>query len=389
MTKSATSSLIEIARSIGQKIAGPAANDVDEKARFPIEALNAIKEQSLLSAYVPQYLGGAGASLRDLSTISEELGRHCGATAMIFAMHQIQVACIVHHALDREYFRNYLSDLVNHQHLIGSVTSELGVGGEMRSSICAVEHDADNFTLVKDSTTSSYGAHADDLLVTARKSYSSTGNDQVLVLVKKGDFTMAQNGNWNPLGMRGTCSAPFKLTSKGNIEQILKVPFSTISSHTMVPVSHFVWAGTWIGTARSAVSKARAFVRGQARANPGTVPPTALRLAEVVPLLQLLRTSSDALLSEYERLISSDPPSEELSSLSYALKLNNLKISGSELIVEIANRALNICGVAGYKNDSKFSLGRVLRDAHAAALMVGNDRILHTNAGMLLVLKDD
>ena len=389
MTNLATSSLIQISRDIGQNIAGPAADDVDEKARFPIEAVNALREHRLLSAYVPRSLGGAGASLRDIATIAEELGRHCGATAMIFAMHQIQVACIVHHVLDRDYFRSYLGDLVENQNLIGSVTSEVGVGGEMRSSICAVEQESDHFRLVKDSTTSSYGAKADDLLVTARRSSSSPSNDQVLVLVKKGDFTMAQNGNWNPMGMRGTCSAPFKLTAKGHTQQILNVPFSRISSHTMVPVSHFIWAGTWIGTARAAVNKARTFVRSQARSKPGTIPPTALRLAEVAPLLQLLRTSTEALLNEYERLTSSEILSEELSSISYALKLNNLKLSGSELIVEIANRALNICGVAGYKNDSKFALGRVLRDAHAAALMVGNDRILHTNASMLLVLKDD
>jgi acyl-CoA dehydrogenase len=53
------------------------------------------------------------------------------------------------------------------------------------------------------------------------------------------------------------------------------------------------------------------------------------------------------------------------------------------------NQALLICGVVGYKNDSPFALGRHLRDAHSAALMVGNDRILATNASLLLVLKED
>jgi acyl-CoA dehydrogenase len=50
---------------------------------------------------------------------------------------------------------------------------------------------------------------------------------------------------------------------------------------------------------------------------------------------------------------------------------------------------LSITGIQGYKNDSKFSVGRHLRDSLSAALMVGNDRILATNASMLLVLKDD
>jgi acyl-CoA dehydrogenase len=34
-------------------------------------------------------------------------------------------------------------------------------------------------------------------------------------------------------------------------------------------------------------------------------------------------------------------------------------------------------------------MGRLLRDAHGAALMVNNDRIIGNNAQMLLVSKDD
>jgi acyl-CoA dehydrogenase len=64
-------------------------------------------------------------------------------------------------------------------------------------------------------------------------------------------------------------------------------------------------------------------------------------------------------------------------------------VSASTLVADIVPRALLICGIQGYKNDSPFSLGRYLRDAHSAALMIGNDRILATNASLLLVLKED
>ena len=48
-----------------------------------------------------------------------------------------------------------------------------------------------------------------------------------------------------------------------------------------------------------------------------------------------------------------------------------------------------ICGIAGYKTDSKFSLGRQLRDAYGAALMINNDRIYGANAQMLLIYKEE
>jgi acyl-CoA dehydrogenase len=78
-----------------------------------------------------------------------------------------------------------------------------------------------------------------------------------------------------------------------------------------------------------------------------------------------------------------------LSSIAFALKMNNLKVSTSTVVVDIVHRCLLICGIMGYKNDSKFAIGQHMRDAMSAALMVGNDRIYATNASMLLVLKDD
>jgi acyl-CoA dehydrogenase len=43
----------------------------------------------------------------------------------------------------------------------------------------------------------------------------------------------------------------------------------------------------------------------------------------------------------------------------------------------------------GYKNDSKYSVGRHYRDTLSAALMVSNERIAGRSAAMLLVFKDD
>ena len=39
-------------------------------------------------------------------------------------------------------------------------------------------------------------------------------------------------------------------------------------------------------------------------------------------------------------------------------------------------------GTTGYRNDSPYSVTRHLRDAHSAALMIGNDRI-HVGTGTM------
>ena len=78
-----------------------------------------------------------------------------------------------------------------------------------------------------------------------------------------------------------------------------------------------------------------------------------------------------------------------LASMGFAIAMNSLKVSTSTLVVDIVNRAMAICGMAGYKEDSPYSLGRILRDAHGAAVMVNNDRINSNTAQMLLIHKDD
>ena len=45
-------------------------------------------------------------------------------------------------------------------------------------------------------------------------------------------------------------------------------------------------------------------------------------------------------------------------------------------------------GSSGYKNDTPFSVGRHLRDTMSACLMVANERIHQTNAGLLLIAKE-
>ena len=107
-------------------------------------------------------------------------------------------------------------------------------------------------------------------------------------------------------------------------------------------------------------------------------------------MLQSLRTNVHDVASECESLMSAPGGgTESLSAIGFTLKMNNLKVTASQEVVRIVSHALSICGIMGYKNDSKFAVGRQLRDSLSAALMVGNDRILAGNASMLLVLKDD
>jgi acyl-CoA dehydrogenase len=380
--------LHDAVRRIALEVAAKHADDVDAKARFPAETVAALREAQAFSALVPKALGGSGLTMRELGALVGALAQHCASSAMVLAMHYNQLCCVVRHTKGSAFFERFQRELVERQWLMASITSEVGTFGDTRSSICAVQSDGERFTLAKEATTGSYCAHADVIAVTARRNAEAGASDQVLVLLREGDYKLEQTTSWDTMGMRGTCSPGFKLESSGPVDQIVPGAFADSSAQTMVPYSHILWSSLWWGIANDAVAKAAAYVRGEARKNPGTVPMTATRLAEVSQQLQALRHNWFAVAEAFDEGQKRDDAEQDLLSIAWALRLNNLKIASSDTTPQIVHKALQIVGILGYKNDSPFSLGRHYRDALSGSLMISNDRIAAKSASMLLVFKD-
>ena len=377
----APTSVAQRMAAIAEAVAGPAADEVDALGRFPSETIGALQSEGLLTAMVPEDLGGLGATISELSEGLVALGRHCASSAMVVAMHHIQVACLVRHGRN-DHLRAYLSETVDHQYLLASATTEVGTGGDVRSSVCAVDVAGGRFHVTKQAPVISYGSFADAVLVTSRRSADSPESDQVLVLCRPPGLRLEQVGEWNALGFRGTCSPGFVLEASGDAGAIFDDPYSEISTRTMLPVAHILWSSLWLGIATAAMDRARRFVQAEARKRPGTTPAAAMRLADTAALHQqfaeLVRSSA----LRFEE-VAEDP--ERASSLGFAIAMNSLKVSSSTLVVDVVRQCMVICGLAAYRLDGTFSLGRHLRDSMGASLMVNNDRIMANNAQLLLV----
>jgi len=378
---------VDGASQVADDVAAVHAEDVDREARFPIEAISALREISALSAFVPEELGGGGVSLEALALACLELGRRCSSTAMVYAMHQIQVATIVRH-LDTAppWFESYLRDVCAEQRLIASATSEIGTGGDMGRSIAAVTPGEGGLVgFEKQAPTVSYGAQADDLLSTVRRSPDAEGGDQVLALTLAGQAKMTPMGTWDTLGMRGTCSPGFVVSAQFAPEQVLDTPFARVMCESMVPLSHVLWSHVWLGIATEAFERGRRFVREAARRKPGEPVPAAAALSRVMSELALLRAEVQLGLRDF--LADSEGNRERLSTMAAILRFNNLKLAASEQTPRVCQGVLEVIGIMAYKNDSPFSVGRQLRDSLSARLMVANERIHAVDAGLLLIAK--
>jgi acyl-CoA dehydrogenase len=381
------STFVDAVARIARDVAAANATDVDRVARFPHETIDALREERALGALVPEEHGGLGLPFETVAEACFELGRACGASAMVFAMHQIQVACIVRHLDEGSWFEGYLADVASEQRLIASATSEVGTGGDMGRSVASVVPAADGLcSFEKQGPTVSYGAFADDLFTTVRRAPDAEPGDQVIVLTRGGQHTLEQTGTWDPLGMRGTCSPGFVIRAELPAEQILPTPFPRVAAESMVPASHILWSHVWLGIATDAFDRARSFVRAAAKQKPGETPPAAVRLSHLMTGLSLLRSQVAAALDEFVAV--GEDERESLTTMAAALRFNNLKIAASEQAPKICQDALGVCGIVGFKNDTPFSVGRHLRDTMSAVLMVANERIHQTNAGLLLVAKE-
>ena len=375
-------------QSIAESVASVHAAEVDRGAHFPDATVTALRAAGALSALVPEELGGPGVSLKAVAHGCYELGRRCASAAMVFAMHQIQVGTIVRHIDGAPWFESYLRELVAEQRLIASVTSEIGTGGDMGRSIAAVLQGPEGRQqFEKQAPTVSYGAYADDLFTTVRRCAEAEASDQVMVLSRAAETDLEPAGTWDTIGMRGTCSPGFVVRARFDPEQVLAAPFSTVMNESVVPLSHILWSFVWLGIATDAFERGRAFVRAAARRKPGEPVLAASSLSRVMSELSLLRAEVHSALEDFIAA-SEEPGREPLSTMASVLRFNNLKLAASEQAPRVCMSVLEVIGIAGYKNDSPFGVGRHLRDALSARLMVANERIHGIDAGLLMIAKE-
>ena len=81
--------LRESVRALAESKIAPAARDVDESARYPREAADALQGAGLAAAHVPEEFGGEGADALGVVIIIEEVARVCGSSSLIPAVNKL------------------------------------------------------------------------------------------------------------------------------------------------------------------------------------------------------------------------------------------------------------------------------------------------------------
>ena len=248
------------------KIATANADTVDRANAAPEETLAALRRESLLSLLVPTTLGGQGQSLTQLAATCHALAQACGSSAMIFAMHHIQVACIVAHGQRSDWHRTLLRRICDaaiaaglrhlrggnrrqhpRQHVRRRAGRRAGPSGEGR----------DHHILWR-----AIRCAADHCPARARCSRLRPGHAGRTTRRLPAGADRRVGCAWHARHLQRRVS---RFISRRTSSRSCPAPFADIASRTMLPVSHLLWSSVWLGIAADAVARARAYLRQQGR----------------------------------------------------------------------------------------------------------------------------
>jgi alkylation response protein AidB-like acyl-CoA dehydrogenase len=366
------------AREFGARVLAPRAARWDREASFPTDNYDDMRREGWLGICIPRADGGMGADFRAYCLAAAEFGRYCGATALTWNMHvcstlwtglltddlEMDAATrALHHDRRKLHYANILQR--------GAVFSQpFSEGGAAAAGTVAFGTTATpvegGFRINGKKIFASLSGHADcyGILCTEVQGEAKLSRRDTLYLaIPKDAPGVSVEGEWDPLGMRGTVSRNL----------IFKDVFVPESAALMPPGLYFQAASRWphmfmtltptyMGLAQAAYDFTVRYLRGE---QPGT-PPVKRRM---YPTKQIALAEMRIMLEQTKALwfqaISEAGPDPSKEQMLRALAAQNTVMENANAI---AAKAVRTCG--GQAMLKTLPLERIYRDSRCGSLML-------------------
>jgi alkylation response protein AidB-like acyl-CoA dehydrogenase len=366
--------IVDQAAAIGLSVIAKHARDVDERGRFPEEAVKALAEAGFMGLTIPAEFGGKGQSLRVLAAVVDVVAQHCGSTAMIFTMHSSAVGCYL---ADAEKFAEVLRDCAAGRHLGTLAFSEKGSRSQFWAPVSKAVAVAGGATLSAEKSWVTSAGYAQGIVASAG---STDGSGASVFLVRNDDAGLTKSGPWDGLGLRGNQSSPMTLTN-------VHLDFATrligedgkgadIMLGKALPVFQLCQGAMGIGLAEAAFKAAQGHITGHGFEHTGT---KLMDLPNLRANLAQMRIATDQarayLVATLDKL--------ESGAADGMLHVLAVKASSGETAVSVTDLAMRSCGGAAFSKH--LGLERSFRDARAAIVMAPTTDHLREFIGRLLV----
>ncbi|SNQ46876.1 acyl-CoA dehydrogenase [Frankia canadensis] len=138
--------LREAVRSLAEKEIAPHAADVDERERFPLEALEALRRTGFSAIHIPEQFGGQGADSVATCIVIEEVARVCASSSLLPAVNKLGSMPIIL-AGSEDLKRLVLPSVASGEATISYALSEREAGSDTASMRTRARLDGDHWVL--------------------------------------------------------------------------------------------------------------------------------------------------------------------------------------------------------------------------------------------------
>ncbi len=353
------------------------AKSIDDGASFPVDNYHDLAAEGLLTLTVPTAFGGHGFSLGEYAMAGAEIGKYCGATALTFNMHNSSMMWSrfmyeMPHLTDDERAQfaplreRQFRRAVEEQGIYSQPISEAGQNWTSKPAQTRCEKVAGGWKINGFKKFASLAGYCDYYSIVCTEHFADTEprhEDTMIFVVSKDAVGLSVQGEWDPLGMRGTNSRDLVLKDVFVTEQDLMMPRG-IFIKTLPHWPHMMatLSPTYMGVAQGAFDFTVAYLRGEVPGQPAADRRMYATKRHTVGQMYSKLAAMRALWWQVFMEAQSFPSKGQVLRM-YAAQYNVM-----EGVQEIAAMAIRTCG--GQAMLKSLPLERIYRDSRCGALML-------------------
>ena len=357
-------SLRESVRALATKKIAPFAHDVDEQARFPQEAADALKAAGLFAAHVPSEFGGDGADALATVIIIEEVARVCGSSSLIPAVNKLGSVPLIIAGTD-EQKKKYLSLLAKGQGF-SYCLSESGAGSDAAAMSTKAVRDGDDWVINGSKKWISNAGESDFYTVLASTDPTKGAKGITAFIVEKSDSGVSFGAHEKKMGFRGSPTREVYFDDVrisddrrlGEIGSGFALAMQTLD-HTRITI-----AAQALGIAQGAFEIATAYAHERKQFGKPIFDFQGVQfmLADMAMQIAAARALT------YQAAIKSERSDKDLTFYSAASKC-----FATDVAMKVTTDAVQVLGGYGYVSD--FPVERMMRDAKLTQIYEGTNQV--------------
>lgn len=357
-------------RALAEAKIAPYAAEVDEEARFPQEALDALVANDLHAVHVPEEYGGAGADALATVIVIEEVARVCGSSSLIPAVNKLGSLPVMLSASE-ELKKRYLTPLAKGEAMFSYCLSEPDAGSDAGGMKAKAVRDGDSWVLDGVKRWITNAGVSDYYTVMAVTDPDKRTKGISAFVVEKDDPGVSFGAPEKKLGIKGSPTREVYLDHVRIPAERMIGGEGTGFATAMLTLDHtrITIAAQALGIAQGALDYAKGYVqeRKQFGKPIGDFQGVQFMLADMAMKLEAARQLTYAAAARSER-ISRGGEKEDLTFFGAAAKCY-----ASDAAMEITTDAVQLLGGYGYTRD--YPVERMMRDAKITQIYEGTNQV--------------